>query len=71
MRVNMFGLFKSKRPDAGEAVIVAANNIACDFSDFVAAGRVKPGLVYDVSALPHSKDLLTSPLFRLHFATGL
>jgi len=41
-----------------QTAIAAANNVACDFSDLIASGRVKPGLVYDVSALPHAKDLI-------------
>jgi hypothetical protein len=41
-----------------KALTVAANNIACDFSDLVSSERVEPNLVYDVSELPHPKDAI-------------
>ena len=55
----MFGLFKKKRPDENEAVIVAANTIAYNFSGLIASDCIMPGLIYDVSMLPYAKDLLT------------
>ena len=54
----MFGLFKKKQPDENQAAIVAANNIAHDFSDLIASGHIEPGHIYDVSMLPHAKDLI-------------
>lgn len=54
----MFGLFKKQRPDENEAVIVAANNIACSFSGLIASDCIKPGLIYNVSMLPYTKDLI-------------
>ena len=54
----MFGLFKKQRPDENEAVIVAANNIACNFSGLIASDCIKPGFIYDVSMLPYDKDLI-------------
>lgn len=38
-----------------KALTVAANSIACDFSDLIASERVQPNLIYDVSVLPHPK----------------
>lgn len=54
----MFGLFKTKQPDKNEAVIAAANNIACTFSGLIASDGIQPGRIYDVSILPFAKDLI-------------
>lgn len=58
----MFGWFKRKeqkeeKPSMSEEILITANNIACDFADFVAE-RVKPGVIYDVSFLPFPKDAI-------------
>lgn len=54
----MFGLFKKKQPDDNQVAIVAANNIAHDFSGLIASGRIESVRIYDVSMLPHAKDLI-------------
>ncbi|MBX3332438.1 MAG: hypothetical protein KF722_18725 [Nitrospira sp.] len=54
----MFGLFKNKQSAKNQAAIAAANKIAHDFSDLIASGRVNPGQIYDVSVLPHAKELI-------------
>lgn len=54
----MFGLFKNNKPDQKEATVIAANNIACDFSELIGSGSIEPNLIYDVSLLPHPKELI-------------
>ncbi|BCA53474.1 hypothetical protein W02_06140 [Nitrospira sp. KM1] len=55
----MFGIFnKKKQTDKVKAAIETANAVACDFSDLIASGSIEPTLIYDVSALPHAKDLI-------------
>ncbi|MCX5658220.1 MAG: hypothetical protein NTW19_00680 [Planctomycetota bacterium] len=41
-----------------DQVIAVANAIAAQFAKMVASGQVLPGLVYDVSMLPHSKSVI-------------
>jgi len=54
----MFGPFKKKQPEKNHALISAANRVAHDFSDLMASDRIDSGLIYDVSVLPHDKDLI-------------
>lgn len=60
----MFGIFKKRKPtstnepDKLKAAILAANQVACDFSDLVASDSIMPGMVYDVSLLPHPKHTI-------------
>lgn len=53
----MFGLFRKKQPDENKVVIVA-ENIAHDFADLIASGRISPTIIYDVSMLPYAKGLI-------------
>lgn len=54
----MFNPFKRNKTDKKEAIVIAANNVACDFSDLIASGNIEPFLIYDVSVLPHAKELI-------------
>ena len=64
----MFGLFKGifkKSSDAAPSkteqdrqVVLAANKIACDFSDLMASDRFEPQMIYDVSVLPYPKGII-------------
>lgn len=54
----MFDLFKKKQPDKNKAEIAAANKVAHDFSDLIASDRICPLQIYDVSVLPHPKELI-------------
>jgi hypothetical protein len=54
----MFGLFKRNKIDKKEAIVTAANNVACDFSELIGSGNIEPNIIYDVSVLPHTKELI-------------
>lgn len=59
----MFNFFNRSKPapapsPSRDEVLAVANAIASQFAKMVASGQVLPGLVYDVSMLPHSKSLI-------------